>query len=406
MIQTGKKPIGIMTYLAIMSVCFIINLPGVAVAPMEGRLKLLLHSPELEVQLLTTLPNFLIIPFVIIAGKLSTGRHKFPLIVGALALYLACGIIYLFVDNIKWLILISCFLGAAAGILIPFAMGFVTNTFSGKYRTRQLGLKSSISNFAVVLASFVVGVLIETDNWHLPFVVYLVVAIPLVLSPWLRNVPGVGDIPLSLPSGATEADIKVNMSGKKIWAMMGVDFLVSFVAISIVNYMPQLVEGYQWSPETSGTIAALFFFCTIITGVTLVFFVRSFRNYTFFIAAFFILIGVAMFTFIPHKWAFYIGAAFGGMGFGISQPLIYDKTTYAIYNPAKTILGLSYVLTALYLAIATEPFIISGLNSLFHTDNENLFAFSFSFYTGIVYLLITLIFRKKFAFAITESYFT
>ena len=69
-----------MTYLAIMSISLIVNLPGLAVAPMEGKLKEILHAPELEVQLLTTLPNFIIIPFVLLSGKLSEAKHKIPII--------------------------------------------------------------------------------------------------------------------------------------------------------------------------------------------------------------------------------------------------------------------------------------------------------------------------------------
>ena len=76
MLKTGKEPISLMTFIAILSVCFIRNLPGIAIAPIEGKLKEMLHTSELEIQLLTTLPNFIIIPFVLISGKLSAYRHK------------------------------------------------------------------------------------------------------------------------------------------------------------------------------------------------------------------------------------------------------------------------------------------------------------------------------------------
>ncbi|MDE6422399.1 MAG: MFS transporter, partial [Muribaculaceae bacterium] len=72
MIKTGKSPMTLMTYLAIMSISLIVNLPGLAVTPMLGTLTTIFpHTTQLEKQLLTALPNLLIIPFVLMSGKLS-----------------------------------------------------------------------------------------------------------------------------------------------------------------------------------------------------------------------------------------------------------------------------------------------------------------------------------------------
>ena len=191
MVKTGKAPIPLLTYLAIMSISLIVNLPGLAVAPMEGKLKEILHAPELEVQLLTTLPNFIIIPFVLLSGKLSEARHKIPIIVGALIIYSACAIIYLFADSMTALIIISCLLGCGAGLLIPFSTGLIAETFAGKFRMKQMGWQSGISNSTVVIATFAVGWLIQGRDWHLPFIVYLAALIPLIFSFWLKNVPGI-----------------------------------------------------------------------------------------------------------------------------------------------------------------------------------------------------------------------
>lgn len=86
------------------------------------------------------------------------------------------------------LIAISCLFGMGCGLLIPLAAGLLADTFVGKYRMRQLGIKSGISNCALVLATFAVGWL-GHGNWRLPFLVYLIPAIPLVLSPFLRYIP-------------------------------------------------------------------------------------------------------------------------------------------------------------------------------------------------------------------------
>ncbi|MDE5649649.1 MAG: MFS transporter, partial [Duncaniella sp.] len=173
-INTGKGTISLMTLIAIWSISLTVNLPGLAITPMMGNLdKIFPHTSELEIQLLTVLPNLFIIPFVLLSGKLSLSKDKINIVIIALAIYLASGILYLFAKSMVALIVISCLLGMGCGLLIPFAAGLLADTFVGKYRMRQLGIKSGISNMALVAATYIVGWL-NHGNWHLPFLVYLI----------------------------------------------------------------------------------------------------------------------------------------------------------------------------------------------------------------------------------------
>ena len=552
MIKTGKAPISIMTYLAIMSINLIVNLPGLAVAPMEGRLKEILNAPELEVQLLTTLPNFLIIPFVLLSGKLSLARHKIPIIVSGLILYSACAIAYLFANSMIELIIISCVLGCGAGLLIPFAAGLIADTFTGKFRMKQMGWKSGISNSSVVIATFVVGWLIESSDWHLPFVVYLVALLPLVFSFWLKNVPDMkpttatATAPSSTPADTAsttdtnntnnsqnsttsvadelfsaqpqlipftkemiEVKTDVNLSGRdgekievkesvkieeipdnfaeraveiaeeaselsltalrlargekvtqedidiltekaqhilseskgeieaphkgklpnqqktqptttpanppakakefytgKIWALIGVYFFITFTSIAITNYCSQLVEVYNWKSTIAGDVTAVFFLFVLLPGYCLPFFVKLLRGSTFFWTAIMIMIGLGLFVFIKAPWAMFVGSGLTGLGYGICQPVLYDKASYTVTNPLKATLALAFVLTANYLAIAVEPFVVSGISNLIHSADPNMFAFEFSLGLVIAYTIISLFLRKKFAFSVDKTYYS
>lgn len=403
MIRTGKEPLPVMTYLAIMSVCFVINLPGIAITPMEGRLKSILHAPELEVQLLTTLPNFVIIPFVLLTGKLSLSRHKLPWVVGALILYLLCGLGYLFFESVTGLIVVSCLLGCANGILIPFAMGFVVNTFYGKYRTFNLGIKSATSNLGVVFGSFIVGILIEGHNWHLPFVVYLAVVIPLALCYWLRKVPGMIEEPEKSGTSTNSPEFVGKIDMPRVWGLIGNNVWLSFMTMAVVIYLPQVIQGYGWNPRTAGDLGALFFIFVLFAGFLLLPFVKHMKQYAFPGIGLLSLAGLTFITFIPEAWAMYVGSALTGIAFGIFQPLVYDKTSYTVSSPKKAILALSYVLTALYLAIAVEPFIITGICRLFHISDENHFVFYLSFFMAIGYCVCSFIWRHKFAFSIEKD---
>lgn len=428
MVKTGKAPITMMTYLAIMSISLIVNLPGLAVAPMEGKLKEILHAPELEVQLLTTLPNFIIIPFVLLSGKLSEAKHKIPIIVGALILYSGCAIWYLFARDMASLIVISCLLGCGAGLLIPFSTGLIAQTFAGKYRMKQMGWQSGISNSTVVIATFAVGWLIQGRNWHLPFVVYLAAVIPLIFSLWLKRVPGIDtssqqeqkimqeDDTTPSSSDAAAVQSKPTTPGEpgvpekgfnmgRIWSLIGVYFLVTFTSIAITNYSSQLTVQYGWPSNIAGDVTSVFFLLVLIPGYILPWFVRGLRGGTFFWTALMLVVGLGLFVFFPQKWAMFVGAGLTGLGYGICQPMLYDKASYTVNNPEKLTMALAFVLTANYLAIAIEPFVISGISGLFHVKNENTFAFILSFALVIAYTIVIIFTRKKFAFSVDKSYY-
>lgn len=409
MIKTGKTPMTVLTYIAIMSVCFIINLPGIAVAPIEGKLREILNTSELEIQLLTTLPNFVIIPFVFISGRLSDYRHKIPLIVVSLLIFIGCGIFYIITDTMVGLITASCLLGAADGILIPFAMGFVVNAFEGKYRTRNLGVKSAVSNFGTVVASFVVGLLLVGNDWHVPFVVYLVAVVPLIFCYWLKNIPGFGSEKVSPAQFQKECVMQDQAKGidfPKIWALAGNNSYFTFTIFAIVIYLPQLLQGENISPKVTGYIIAVFFIAVLLSGFLLEIFIKTLKSMVYPVLGSLMAGGIALITFVGAEWALYIGSILAGFSFGIFQPLIYDKTSYAVKDPTKNIFGLSLVLCALYIAIAIEPFVITGIAKLFHIGGENHFAFILSFFMAIAYIIFSFFFRKKFAFLIAPAYYS
>lgn len=407
MIKTGNEPITVKTYIAILAVCFIINLPGVAIAPVEGKLREMLHTSELTIQLLTVLPNFMVIPFVLLSGKLSEYKHKVFLIFISLIVYVACGISYLLCNTITGLIITSCFLGCADGILIPFAMGFVVNTFDGKYRTRQLGIKSMMSNLGVLIASFVIGFLVESKNWHLPFCVYLIAALPLIFCSEIQNIPGFGKKISTQPvqKAATEEECVKDIDSKKIRGLIANNMSFTFITFAVIIYLPQLVQQNGWDPRISADVNSIFFLSMIVSGIFLVPFIRFFKSLLFPSIGFLLAVGIGIITFVGAKWSFYLGGVFTGLAFGVFQPLIYDKTSYAVNNPNKNIFGLSLVLSALYIAISIEPFVISGITKLFHISQENHFAFLISFCLGLLYILLSFIFRHDFTFSIEKRYY-
>ena len=74
-INTGRGTIPLITLVGIWSVSALTSLPGLAVSPILGQLTTIFpYATELDIQMLTSLPSLLIIPFVLLAGKLAEKR--------------------------------------------------------------------------------------------------------------------------------------------------------------------------------------------------------------------------------------------------------------------------------------------------------------------------------------------
>ena len=63
-VNTGYGKIPFVSLLAILSISLVVNLPGLAISPIMGKLnEVFPNVTEMEIQLLTVLPNLVTIPF-------------------------------------------------------------------------------------------------------------------------------------------------------------------------------------------------------------------------------------------------------------------------------------------------------------------------------------------------------
>lgn len=436
-ISTGKGSISLLTLLAIWSISLVVNLPGLAVSPMLGNLdKIFPHTPELEIQLLTVLPNLCIIPFVLLSGRLSLSKSKIKTVVIALVIYLASGILYFFAGNMVDLIVISCMLGIGCGLLIPLAAGLLADTFTGKYRMQQLGIKSGISNLALVCATFAVGWL-GHGNWRLPFAVYLIPAIPLALSVFLRGIPQADLNPVSasapadmaasaktaakaavagVPAGSIHAvppqaalrtaRVADGFIMPRVWSLMAVYFFVCYASVIVSYYTPFLMQNDGMSDSDVGTVTAIFFLAMFLPGFILSYIVKLCRQSTLILASAVMTAGVLLMA-MGHNFVLLCAAAFFvGFGYGIFQPLIYDKATQIVTVPAKATLALAIILAANYISISATPFIVDGLRDIFHPQRiYNTFPFILNSALLGIFTVVVLLFRKAFVFRIDPSYY-
>ena len=394
-INTGQGTIPLITLIGIWSVSALTSLPGLAVSPILGELSTIFpHATELDIQMLTSLPSLLIIPFVLLAGKLAEKRDFIRLLRVGLWLFAASGVLYLFSSRMWQLMAVSALLGIGAGLIIPLSTGLISRYFTGEYRVRQFGYSSA-------MATAVTGYLAEV-HWRLPFAVYLLPLISLVLSAYLKKdaasvtikqaaiIPPIQSTPVI--SG------KYGIHIRHLVQLMLFYGLVTYVVLAVTFNLPFLMEAHHFSSGNSGLMISLFFLAIMAPGFMLDSLVKLLGNKTKLYSLLAIAIGLLLIWISPTEWLIVPGCILVGLGYGIIQPLIYDKTVDTAI-PQKTTLALAFVMVMNYLAILLSPFITDFFQWIFHTGSQE---FPFIFNLCITILIMYWAYAKKEEFLFSD----
>lgn len=403
-INTGQGTIPLITLIGIWSVSALTSLPGLAVSPILGELSTIFpHATELDIQMLTSLPSLLIIPFVLLAGKLAEKRDFIRLLRVGLWLFAASGVLYLFSSRMWQLMAVSALLGIGAGLIIPLSTGLISRYFTGEYRVRQFGYSSAITNMTLVVATAVTGYLAEV-HWRLPFAFYLLPLISLVLSAYLKKdaasvtikqaaaiIPPIQSTPVI--SG------KYGIHIRHLVQLMLFYGLVTYVVLAVTFNLPFLMEAHHFSSGNSGLMISLFFLAIMAPGFMLDSLVKLLGNKTKLYSLLAIAIGLLLIWISPTEWLIVPGCILVGLGYGIIQPLIYDKTVDTAI-PQKTTLALAFVMVMNYLAILLSPFITDFFQWIFHTGSQE---FPFIFNLCITILIMYWAYAKKEEFLFSDK---
>lgn len=430
---TGKMPL--ISLIAILSISLTVNLPGLAISPIMGKLNHVFHHvTELEIQLLTVLPNLVTIPFILCSGKICNQKNQMFILGIGLSIYTLTGVMYFFANTMIELILLSCLLGVGCGLVIPLAASLVSQYFSGSARTKQLGMKSSLSNFTVIFATLFVG-WIASLSWHLSFIVYMIPIIPLCMIPFMTsgyiakhsiadpNAPVVDDAKKAraeeaasnaapaviLPKHSTPAPSTIAYPGntaiKMLFCLMGLYFVMTYGTEVVSYYLPFAMDHYHLSTGDVGVATAMFFLAATLSGFGLTYIINYCKQQTMQYAIALCVVGLLLIAIVPAYWSFIVGVFIMGFGYGVIQPVIYDKTSYVAPTAEKSTEYFSYLLVCNYIGISVVPFIIGFAKKMFSAQHDPTFSFLFNGCVVAVVLLIALWKRKSFVYEADPAYY-
>ena len=379
-VKTGKGEISLVVLVAIMSVSAIVSLPGLAISPILDDLdKIFPHASELEVDMLESLPSLMIIPFMLFAGGWSIRGNKIRLLVVGTTIFLLSGIGSLLARSLVELIVLGAIMGVGAGLIIPLSTSLIVDYFVGEYRVKQLGISSAINNLTLVIATSLTGYLADI-KWYYAFAVYLLPAITLILIPALSH---------AKPDEVRNADV-VNdtktLNVRVVLSLMLFYFVITYCTLVVTFNTSYLAAEGGMNSSDAGLLISLFFLAIMAPGFVLNGIKRILGNTTNFWSLVVMGSGLIIMSMEEPKFStLALGAILTGLGYGVMQPLIYDRAATSS-PPNLSTLALSLVMAVNYLAILVAPFIIDVVDSLFHTTNH---AFAFLF-NGIVGLLLAL----------------
>ena len=396
-INTGKGNISLITLIAIWSVSAVTSLPGLAVSPILGDMNNIFpKASNLEIQMLTSLPSLLIIPFVLLAGHLSTQRNKLSMLYAGLAIFTLCGVACLVAKSMSALIIISCILGIGAGMIIPLSTGLVVEYFTGNARVKQLGYSSAINNLTLVGATALTGYVADI-NWHLSFLVYLLPSISLLLCLALKR-----EQPTPEPKQSDQyKQSKINVRHLVVLTLFY--FVITYASLVVTFDTAFLFEKYHIKQELAGVSISLFFLAIMVPGLFINRIIAVTRSYTNAICSLLLTVGLLCLAIFRTPSMLILGVILSGLGYGVMQPLIYDKAAI-IAPPNLATKALSIVMAANYTAIILCPFIIDFVKKIIDSHSAT-FSFTLNTIVAAIVTIVTFIWRQDFALGLDKSYY-
>lgn len=380
------------TLIAIYSLAIIISLPGLAVSPiLEDIQKAFPKVSDFELQMLESLPSLVIIPFILLSGRLSLHMPIRRLVIAGLAIFALSSIVYLMPIGIGIMLANSALIGVGAGMIIPFTTGLIAHYFTGTVRTQQLGIVSAISNLSLVIATAAAGILANV-NWRLSFLVYTVSIISLILAFRMAKTK-------KTKKERKEA-LEVSQNSfsfsaiKKEWpiSLMIFYFVMTVIVMPIPMNLSLFMSHYDIGSNTlSGILISVFFLSITLPGFFINKLISKTKDVNNLIWIGFTMIGII--AIMMHSlWSISLGVVLVGLGYGVIQPLIYDRTAEGT-SVAKVSFNLALVMAMNYLAIVLFPFMQKSMKFVVGNDVQTPMLISLAL--GISYWCYYLIKMRK-----------
>jgi len=230
-------------------------------------------APSL-IQLLSTIPSLCCVVFSPIYGKLTDLVTRRKILLTAIVLLLAGGILPAFVDNFTFFLMLRFVMGVGVGLLTPAAADMIVHFFDGSARHTMMGWNQAAASTGGVVFQLLGGYL-GGINWRYACIATAVCAVFYLIAFIILPEP---ERKAKTPESGKSAKVKFSMPGRawalSIWylffAMSSFAFVTTTAMMAVGEKIATTANlGFTMSLLTiSVSVVALFF------GLTAKFFKR------------------------------------------------------------------------------------------------------------------------------------
>lgn len=313
------------------------------------------------ISLISTLPVIVMVPMIILSGKLCYYFSKKTLLIIGLTIYVIGGVGGAFINaSIFQVLFMRGLLGIGAGLATPLGTAIIADIFEESQRPKLIGWSNAFGSAVAFIMTWLGGLLCVI-NWKYTFLAYLVFAVILIFEI------------LALPKMKPEKEYKIKETNTGEKPKLGVPVVILAGAVLIVLLFGMLLmlklaifiaDNQIGNALTTATAFNFYSAGAIVIGTIFVTIFKNARRFTPTIGlvcmalAFFIIMNAH--SSIPV----YIGMFVNGVGGGIFMPYIFTKSTMIGTKATQSfIIGL--VMQAQFLGQFLGTFLESVVNFIF-----------------------------------------
>ena len=333
------------TYLAVFYVSFVMLFFQYSDIATADCAKAYPDISQTMISLAFSIPALISLPVQLIVGGLSTRVSKRTICMTGMTVFaIANGLAWLVAGSFGWFMFTRILAGIGLGIIQPFPpslpVEFYWNT--GKV-SKYIGFQNFIQSFGGVIASYLIGVLVEALSWRWAFST----AIFCVIGIWAFSyLPKKDDWPAPPPQEQSAKD-----SGRKTKAKLPGIFWVFAVLVILYEMCYtclnqgltfQLEQAGLGSSALSGTMFSVLCVCSLVTSLIYAWFEKIFRKWAIPVSFLIFSAGMIVIAYAQSLTLFYIGIILVGIAQGWYMPATFgsmNRLAGAASTLASSILG-------------------------------------------------------------------
>lgn len=361
--------------ISLLAISLFIMLPGIIGPALPLMEKTFSEIPKVQVELLTTIPNFgeifglLLNPWLV--RKIGPKR----VILLGLGLGGIAGSLPIFINNF-WLIFISrILLGIGVGVYNSLAVSLIMGIYRNDNEevNKLLGYQNIMNNSGYIIAALAISYLV-TLSWHAVFLVYAFALPILFLFQYFVKVPKKHS--KKKQKEVAHASFKQKFPLTIVWIGILI-FLIFIFYMALAYKLPSfIVDFHLGSESTSSLMMALIGFMGIPCGLIFNWLYQRIRQWIWPLCLFLNAAGFYMVSNAHVFSALIIGCIVLGIGFGFVLPYLYKWIDLSA-DPKWSNLDTTFILIMMDLGCTLSPFVMSLIDK---TPQGTLFA-SFVFFT-------------------------